>query len=136
MSEPLIDASVPDAVAALMQDMGFKAAVGVDSIGDPLINSAAQGYKFTVFFYDCTDHVDCQAIQFSASFDMTDGMSLIKAEQFNRDKRWAKVYLNDQSDPVLEMDLNLRGGVSVENFNDTFDWWTIVMDEFIQYINF
>ena len=35
--------------------------------GDPMIESAANGYKFTVHFYDCKDHADCTSIQFRTS---------------------------------------------------------------------
>jgi len=135
-AQALVDATDPDVLAALIQDLGFKATVTKDNVGDPMIKSAANGYDYNIFFYDCTDGANCQAVQFSASFDMQDGMSLTRTQDFNRDKRWVKVYLDDQSDPRLEMDYNLRGGVSVENFNDTLDWWNIEMDAFIQYINF
>lgn len=135
-AQALIDGSDPEVIAALIQDMGFKAQVTTDNVGDPLIKSRSNGYDFNVFFYDCTEGANCRAIQFSSAFDMEDGMSLTKVEDFNRNKRWVKVYLNDTSDPLVEMDYNLKGGVSVENFNDTFDWWLVMMDQFIEYIDF
>ncbi len=135
-AQALVDATDPAVLASLIQDLGYKAKLTTDSVGDPMISSSAHGYDFDVFFYDCTDNANCRAIQFSASFDMTDGMSLTRAEDFNRDKRWVKVYLNDESDPRIEMDYNLYGGVSVANFNDTVDWWQVMMQQFIDYIDF
>lgn len=135
-AQSLVDASDVDIIAALIQDEGYRAVTGTDSVGDPKITSSANGYDFDVFFYGCTDGENCRDIQFTVSFDVEDGMSLTKAQDFNREERWVKVYLDDESDPRLEMDYNMYGGVSVSNFNDTLDWWVIMMDEFIEYIDF
>ncbi len=135
-AQNLVYAEDPEIVAALLEDIGFPAEIGVDNVGDPMISSSAHGYDFDIFFYDCIDNTQCQAIQFSTAFDMVDGLSLSRAQEFNRDRRWVKVYLDDESDPRVEMDYNLRGGVSVDNFNDTVDWWQLLMEDFISYIDF
>ncbi|MEO1919183.1 MAG: YbjN domain-containing protein [Paracoccaceae bacterium] len=135
-AQSLVDASDVNVIATLIQNEGYRAVIGADSIGDPLIRSAANGYDFNVFFYGCTDGENCRDIQFSVIFDMEDGMSLTKAQDFNLEKRWAKVYLDEDSDPWLEMDYNMYGGVSETNFNDTLDWWVVIMDKFIEYIDF
>lgn len=135
-AQALVDASDVDIVAALIQDEGYRAVIGTDAVGDPLITSSANGYDFDVFFYGCTDGENCRDIQFSVSFDIEDGMSLTRAQDFNLEKRWAKVYLDEDSDPRLEMDFNMYGGVSATNFNDTLDWWVIIMNEFIESIDF
>lgn len=123
-------------MAGLIQDEGYRALVGTDGVGDPMITSSANGYEFEVFFYGCTDKENCRDIQFSVVFDMEDGMSLTRAQDFNLEKRWAKVYLDEESDPRLEMDVNLYGGVSETNFSDTLDWWVIIMNDFIEFIDF
>lgn len=133
---PLVGATDPAVLASLIEDYGYPAEITVDSVGDPLIKSSAHGYNFDMFFYDCTDNVQCQAVQFAVTFDLEDGMSLTSAQDFNRDKRWVKVYMDEESDPRVEMDVNLRGGVSPENFTDSFDWWLIMMGEFVEYIDF
>ena len=45
-------------------------------------------------------------------------------------KRFAKAYLDDQNDPVIEMDVNLQGGVSRKNLEETFDLWIYSMGKF------
>ncbi|MBT6272781.1 MAG: hypothetical protein HOI95_01450 [Chromatiales bacterium] len=40
-----------------------------------------------------------------------------------------------QSDPFLEMNINMDGGLTVENFLDTLDWWRIVVRDFKQHID-
>jgi len=135
-AQAFVDASDVDIISAMVQDEGYRAVIGTDGVGDPMVTSAANGYDFDIFFYGCTDNENCRDIQFSASFDLEDGMSLTRAQDFNLEKRWAKVYLDEDSDPRLEMDYNMYGGVSATNFNDTLDWWVIIMNEFIEYIDF
>ena len=135
-AQALVDASDVDILAALVQDEGYRAVTGTDGVGDPMITSSANGYEYDIFFYGCTDGENCRDVQFSVSFDMEDGMSLTRAQDFNLEKRWVKVYLDDESDPRLEMDANLYGGVSATNFKDTVDWWVIMMNDFIAYIDF
>ena len=135
-AQALVDASDIDIVSAMVQDEGYRAVTGTDGVGDPMITSAANGYDFEIYFYGCTENANCRDIQFSASFDLEDGMSLTRVQDFNLEKRWAKVYLDEDSDPRLEMDYNMYGGVSVTNFNDTLDWWVLIMNEFVEYIDF
>ena len=135
-AQALVDASDVDVIASLIQDEGYRAVVGTDGVGDPMITSSANGYEFDVYFYGCTDGENCRDIQFSINLDVEDGMSLTSVQDFNLEKRWAKVYLDEESDPFLEMDYNMYGGVSVTNFNDTLDWWVIIMSEFLEYVDF
>lgn len=135
-AQALVDATDVDVLAALVQSEGYKAQVGTDGVGDPMISSSANGYDFDVFFYGCTDGANCRDLTFSVTFDVADGMSLTKVQDFNREKRWIKIYLDDESDPIVEMDYNIYGGVSPENFTDTLDWWVLMMNEFIEYIDF
>jgi len=135
-AQSLVDATDVDIISALIQEEGYRAVVGTDGVGDPMITSSANGFEFDVYFYGCEDGENCRDIQFSAVFDMEDGMSLTSAQDFNLEKRWAKVYLDEESDPRLEMDVNMYGGVSATNFNDTLDWWVIIMQEFMDYIEY
>lgn len=136
-AQDMVNANDPERVADLIRDIGYRANIGEDSVGDPLISSSAHGYDFDVFFHGCDeDGLDCRSLRFYTRFDMVDGISLTRVHEYNLEKRWVKVYTNDESDPVVEMDYNLYGGVSVENFNDTFDWWLIQMEDFIEYIEF
>jgi|LGOV01.1.fsa_nt_gb hypothetical protein len=135
-AQALVDASDVDILAALIQEEGYRAVVGTDGVGDPMITSAANGHKFTIFFYGCTEGLECRDVRFSTIFDLEKGMSLTRAQDFNYSERWVKVYMDEDSDPYLELDYNLYGGVSATNFKDTLDWWVIKMSDFIEYIDF
>ena len=131
-----LDAGNATELVDLLQDLGYRAMLTTDSSGDPLILSSADGSDFSIFFYGCTNGQSCKAIQFSKGYDMDQGMSLEQVNTWNRDYRFGKVYLDDEADPFIEMDVNLDfGGVARENFADTFDWWLVTTREFEAFIN-
>ena len=47
---------------------------------------------------------------------------------WNRDRRFGKAYIDADGDIAIEMDVNLWGGVTPKNLDDTFDWWRIVLE--------
>ena len=71
---------------------------------------------------------DKESILFRASFDRNVPLSRINS--WNRTKKYSRSYLDDENDPVLELDLDLEGGVTparIVNFlktsNISFSVW-------------
>lgn len=58
------------------------------------------------------------ALQFFAVFKATDNTSLGKVNGWNRSKRFSRTYLDTDGDPCLELDLDLKGGVTRERITD------------------
>src|SRR5690606_11183174 len=126
-----VDATDASVLADVLQELGYRAMLGTDGGGDPLITSSADGSEFRIYFYGCSNGQMCKSIQFSRGYDMDAGMSLEQVNVWSREYRFGKVYLDDDLDPFIEMDVNLDfGGVSRENFADTFDWWLVTVREF------
>lgn len=119
----------------IMQDLGYRAQLETDSVGDPLISSTTGGYKFRILFYDC-DRGGCNAIQFWAGFDTDEPGSIQRMNQWNADKRFGKAYIDDENDPIVEIHYNIAGGVTRENIEDMLEWWELVVGEFAEYIDF
>lgn len=130
-----VDASNPARLYDLLRSEGYAVELGNDSLGDPKISGKSDGTAFQIYFYDCTDNVECRTIQFQVAFDLNQGMEFSKANKWNAEKRYAVVYLDDEMDPFLQMDLNIDYGVSEENFLDNFKMWTKVMGEFEDFID-
>lgn len=132
-----ITASNPAGIADLLRTMGYRAELTKDNQGDPKINSATGGSNFRIYFYGCTANMDCKSIQFAAGFDLTDGTTLDVVNEWNAAKRYTKAYLDDEQDPLIEMDINLDfGGVSENNFRDSLDLWEGLLAGFKRHINF
>lgn len=130
-----VDASDPAVLADLLQTEGYKVEITKDSVGDPLLKGKLNGTSYDIFFYDCTDNANCRTIQFQAGYDLTNGMSLARANQWNSDMRYAAAHLDDEMDPFLQMDMNIDYGVSAENFVDNFEMWSNVLGKFEEFIN-
>jgi hypothetical protein len=119
-----------------MQASGWIVTMGTDNDGDPKISSRVDSTKFHVYFYGCTDNKDCKSILIKAGYDLKTPMSATKVNEWNRNKRFGKAYIDDDGDPFLEMDVNLDfDGVGAKNFEDTLDWWRMTVESFEEFID-
>ena len=124
----LVDATDPFVIFQQLRGFGT-VEMDADDAGDPMIVGRMEGIQYVVHFYGCTDNVDCRSLQFRAAWT-DDGIPLEFINGWNRDWRFGKVYLDDEDDPVIEMNVNLFGGVSEKNLRDTIDWWRVVIKQF------
>jgi hypothetical protein len=122
-------------VAKWLQNAGYKAELSTDKGGDPLIKTAAQGVNFTVYFYDCTEKPRCKAIQFSAGFDLKVPLTAAKINEWNRNNRYLKAYIDDEGDPHVEYDVNVNAGRTKAGLDDDFAVWTSMIDDFTKFID-
>lgn len=118
-----ISSTNPAGIAAFLKQKGYRAELATDKTGEPYINSATGGTDFTIVFYNCTKGKDCTTIQFFSWFK-EDKFSVSKANEWNKQWRFASLYLDDEANTCLQMDLNLdKGGMSEELFGDNLLLW-------------
>lgn len=130
-------ASDPASITQILQSFGYRAELGTDDGGDPKISSFSSGAKFSIFFYGCTDGKSCDAISFSAFFDLDPGSNVALMNDWNVKKRYTKAYLDDEQDPVIDMDIYLgSGGISIDNFRYWVDTWERAVGDFKTHIDF
>jgi hypothetical protein len=122
-------------VAAWLQKAGYKAEVGKDSDGEPMIKSATDGENFNIYFYDCDKTLRCKALQFSAGFDLKQGLTLAKVNEWNRKNRYLKAYVDDDLDPYIQYDVNVNAGRTVSGLDDDFAVWTGMIGDFTTFID-
>ncbi len=135
LAAPVV-ADNPQAIADLLKELGYRATLTKDDTGDPKIESAAAGANFSIYFYSCTDGKDCSSIQFSAGFDLDSGLNLSSVNDWNTRKRYGKVYIDNEGDPYIEMDINLfGGGISPEGFSDSLGSWETLLADFQKHID-
>jgi hypothetical protein len=121
-------------VADWLRKSGYKAELTKDDGGDPLIDSAADGHDFKIYFYDCSEAKRCKALQFSAGFDTKEGLTLEKANEWNRKNRYLKAYLDDEGDPYVQYDVNVNAGRTTAGLDDDFGVWTGMIGDFTKFI--
>jgi len=85
----------------------------------------------SLYFYDCTENRDCSTVMFQAAWE-TDEVTVAKMAEWNRKERFGKAFLDEDGHPTVEMNVNLHGGVSLTNLDDTFDWWRVVVETFAE----
>ena len=125
----------PAQMQALLLEEGYRAKLGVDDVGDPMITSATAGYDFDIMFYDCTDHADCGSIQFYLGLSEPDQGSVENMNQWNSENRYARAYLDEEGDAILRMDVTMPGeGVSREVFMENLGLWESLMSSFVEYV--
>ncbi len=130
-----ITARDPDAILQAMLDFDLIAKMGRDEGGDPRISSRISDTKFWVYFYGCEDNRNCASIMFKAGYDLNNGISALKINEWNRDKRFVKAYIDDEGDPFIEFDVNLAyDGMGEKNFMDNLDWWRLMVEDFEDFI--
>ena len=129
-----VEANYSEVVDAL-QSAGYKAKVeGTGS--DRFVSSASAGYTFGVFFFGCDDGGNaCKTVQFYAGFSPDKKPSLTQMNQYAATRRWGRIYIDDEGDPVIEMDVDLEdGGMSKELFVDNIEYWETVMNAFAVWV--
>lgn len=125
----LVCASNPETVAAAIRDAGYKAQLAKDDVGDPKVTSAANGYNFGVYFYDCEKAKACAGLQFQVSFTDDGKNTLEMANDWNRKKRFAQMALQPDKSLRVSYDVTTKGGMTPANFADVVDWWAVMMGE-------
>jgi hypothetical protein len=133
-AQTIVSAEHPDQLVSIIQDLGFQAKLEKDNVGDPVIRSSSDGVDFRIYFYECKNNKRCRSLHFSVGYDLGDGSSLDAVQQWNADKRFASAYLDAEADPFLQMDINTEGGITQENFENSFHLWQSLKGEFEKFI--
>ena len=130
-----ITAQNPQSVAKALQDAGYKAELGKDNDGDPLISSASSGKKFIILFFGCKDNLNCTSIMFYTGFRGS-AADLALVNQWNEERRFGRAAIDKENDPVVRFDVNIDfDGMSPKLFNDHIEIWIEVMDKFSAHVS-
>ena len=134
LAGPLPDGGVTGKeVAAALLSKGFQAELTTDKEGDPLIRSSSGGTRFGVYFYECHGKPRCTSIQFSA-FIKAKQVTPEKIVEWNRKNRFGRAYLDDDSDPWVEMDVDVEHGATTEALTNDLDRWVSVLGTFGKFL--
>ena len=135
-AQTIVSAEDPEQLAAIVRELGFQAKLEKDDVGDPVIRSSSGGVDFRIYFYDCKSNKRCKSLHFSVGYDLEAGTTLDAVQQWNADKRFASAYLDSESDPFLQMDINTEGGITQKNFERSVELWQSLKGEFEDFIGF
>tara|TARA_R110002072_G_scaffold131095_4_gene270443 strand:- start:536 stop:1090 length:555 start_codon:yes stop_codon:yes gene_type:complete len=90
---------------------------------------------YSISFLNCDDgNRNCTSVQFRAWWESNGAHSLEAMNQWNRDRRFSSAYLDTRENATIEFDMNLAGGVTAVNFDDTVQWWQAVLGQFTEMV--
>jgi hypothetical protein len=109
-------------VVSWLQGSGYRAEIQTEKDGGQNVYSGVDGNNFHIAFYDCKSG-RCGSIQFYVGFDTNGAFTTDKINQWNKENRWTKAYVDPSNDPWLEYDIDLTPGGTYELLNDEFAIW-------------
>ncbi len=118
-------------IAAVLQGKGHKTEVTKDKDGDPLIKAADGATKYSVYFYNRNAQSRFDSIQFGVSFA---GIAPARIAEWNKSKRFGRVYLEEDGKTWIEMDVETTRGITTEALEENLDRWLSVLAEFGRYV--
>jgi hypothetical protein len=128
----LIDGSDVDAIVNIARDYG-SATIGIQDSGQPKIAGLIGGVGYAVFFQNCTARNVCDDINLYAGF-LDSKPTQDQMNQGNASKRFGRAYIDPDGDAALEMDINLKNGISPANLSASFALWRLMLTQFTDYI--
>lgn len=133
----LINAKNPQVIADILKSQGLAAEYKTPSGESAYIESAHDGLKFLVLFMNCNDNKrDCKTMQFYMGYNDAKSTTLEKLNSWNKEKRFARAYRDDEGDPVLEMDVDLDfNGIPRENVGEAVNTWKALVEAFQTHIH-
>lgn len=123
----------PD-VVAMLDDLGYSATLTRDGAGDPLVRMQTQNLVAYIHFYDCNEGA-CEAIQFRLGVDLPLGTTMDVVNDFNSSYRYARVYLDDEDDPFLVMDVEMAHADHRRQFETHLGVWEGLLARFTEAVS-
>ena len=101
------------------------------------VQKGKDSYAFEIFFYGCTENTmqNCKTVQFGSGFTPKTKPTLAAMNEYARDNRWGRIYLDNVGDPIVEMDVDLeKGGMSEALFLDNIEYFETVIGRFGEFV--
>lgn len=127
----MVCASAPQTVVAALQAAGYKGTLTKsETTGNPMIESAASGYNYRIYFYECEANKACASIQFRINFSDDGGNSQYLANLWNLEKRFSQMSFDPEDKSLsFSYDVTTVGGLNQKNFADVIDWWATMLGQ-------
>jgi hypothetical protein len=117
-------ASDPKSVLDALNQLGYQGSLTTAANGKSSIEMKVDGSPTYVDFYNCDDNnTNCRSIMLVYGIDLTDGTTLEKANEWNTQTIHGFIYLDDKTDPWLEMTMPIYDGISSTLFENVMIIW-------------
>jgi uncharacterized protein YdgA (DUF945 family) len=116
----------PSVLASILTAADFTFEEVKDEQGDPLLKVApgdSGAAKIDMLFVGCGTDPSCEDVLLRATYSPNKPVALRVANDWNLRNRWARAFVNDKKEAVIEMDISAYGGIgrdAVEGMVNTF----------------
>ena len=118
-------------IMAMLVKEGYQPSLGKDDDGDPRIKFKARGNTVYIDFYDCNKTEFCGSLNIFVGWRLENKLDAVDLNQWNADNRYIRVYTDVDNDPYLESDIDLDGGVTMNNVKEFVKMYVSQLDEFV-----
>ncbi|MFN6976695.1 MAG: YbjN domain-containing protein [Gemmobacter sp.] len=132
----LVSAVDVERIATLIREAGFKAVVDKTDRGNPVIDSAAEGANFSIYFTECDNGADCWSIHYVSSFTLRAPVPTETINDWNRRRTIGQASRLDDGAAQIAHYQTLRHGVTEANFLYMFEQWRIALRDYMGHIGF
>jgi len=117
----------PQQVQAYLGELGFTGS-SIDKDGDIFVNM--QGHRVLLLIGSYEGR--CVSPRFAMAGTKA---TMETVNTWNKDMRFSRAFLDSDGDPVLEADLDMDGGVTVDRVKDFLRTYSMSLTRFLQAIN-
>ena len=132
-----VSAARPESIVNALIASGYSAELVKDSTGDPLIYGKDGESAFSLFFYACVDHQNCETVQFQRTYDYPNGVAQNIVDGWNArgNLNFIHIWLNADGDPDLRGEFPFPAeGVPASTFNLMVGKWLGASNDFVAFV--
>ena len=118
VAQPVYTAATETLIRQVLAEMEIAYAQSVDDNGDPIWRYTHNNILTTLVSYDPTIAGSYASLLFFAGWNTKGDFPLSVINEWNRTSRFGRAYVDDQGDPVVELDLLLAGGVTAQTIKE------------------
>ena len=135
MSDKNIRSVTPGMLSDTLQKMGYRTEVVEDQLGAKLLRSATNGLGFTVSFGNRADGEESTYLDvtFVLVLQVEGALPSEIVNLWNATKRFSRLHGSPNA-LVLEMDVSLVGGVSVDHLLTKINIWDRLVQELLHFL--
>ncbi len=123
----------PAVLTSLLSTAGFSYDEVRDKDGDRVLNigtTETGADKIEFIFIGCGNDRSCEDVLMRATFPQNPQIALNAINEWNQRNRWARAFLNESEQAVLEMDISAYGGIERDALESMVDNFFKLLREF------
>ena len=119
-------------VVTVLQSVGYRASVATGTDGSKYVKSSMSGFNMAVQFFLCRND-NCESLWFNATFQKDPSLFTANfLNAWNGRNRFARGVVDDNGDFHLLFDVNLAGGVTLDNIAQNAQLFDNLISELVK----